>query len=613
MYAYLTLLTGEKAGTNYALDAAHETLLGRGTNCQVALADALCSRVHARLVWCEDGWLVRDAHSRNGTFVNGQKVDEAILAPGNVVRLGDSELEFQLSEEPPTAGADTGTSLVQTIVQDVAVSPPDSSSDALAGLPDAEQVKELMLLYQLCIKLLGCSDPNRVVDVSLELLRSRTKASVVGFLWMSDDGTLKPKAVLPADAADQVTLSPNLTKLVSNRGHAVWVANQADEDSSVDHFADAICAPLVKRQEGNERNILGAVHVYLEDGRFRQSDFDFIITVANLVAIALVRAREITSLQKDYQRLLSSSAATDELLGESKPMLALKNKIQRVSRAAGCVLVRGESGAGKELVARAIHRASTRADQPMVSVNCAAIPADLMESQLFGHKAGAFTGADRDHEGFFQQADLGTLFLDEVGELTLEGQAKLLRILEGHPFLPVGATKEVTVDVRVVAATNRDLQTYVGEGKFREDLFYRLSVFELYLPPLRDREGDIELLINHFLSHFRREHGRPGLELSDSALNKMLSYRWPGNVRQLRNVVDSAVVMAEGDAIEPSDLALRDTGSDNLDTLAIDDWERKLIVEALHRTGDNVPEAAKLLGIGRATLYRKIEQYKIER
>jgi two-component system response regulator HydG len=249
----------------------------------------------------------------------------------------------------------------------------------------------------------------------------------------------------------------------------------------------------------------------------------------------------------------------------------------------------------------------------MVSVNCAAIPADLMESQLFGHKAGAFTGADRDHQGFFQQADLGTLFLDEVGELTLEGQAKLLRILEGHPFLPVGATKEISVDVRVIAATNRDLQTYVGQGKFREDLFYRLSVFELFLPPLREREGDIELLVDHFLAHFRRVHGRPGLELSDAARNKLLAYRWPGNVRQLRNVMDSAVVMADGDEIEPSDLALRDTGSDNLDTLAIDKWEQKLIVEALHRTAGSVPDAAKLLGIGRATLYRKIEQYKIER
>ncbi len=613
VYAYLTMLSGNKAGTNFALDPAGETLMGRGVHCQIALADALCSRVHARLMASDDGWLLRDAQSRNGTYVNGQKIDEAILSPGHVVRLGDSELQFQISEEPPTAGAGEGHSLKQTIVQDVSVTSRSHNGDSLAGLPDAEQVKELMLLYQLCIKLLGCGEPDKVVVTSLELLQKRTGASVVGFLWMSDAGTLKPKLVLPADALERATLSPSLTRLVSERCHAVWVANQTEEGSNVDHYADAICAPLVRRNSKGERNTLGAIHVYLEDGRFRQSDFDFIITVANLVAIALVRAREITSLQTDYHRLKDASAGTDELMGESKPMLALKSKITRVSRAAGCVLVRGESGAGKELVARAIHHASGRADQPMVSVNCAAIPADLMESQLFGHKAGSFTGADRDHAGFFQQADLGTLFLDEVGELTLEGQAKLLRILEGHPFLPVGATKEVTVDVRVIAATNRDLQTYVGEGKFREDLFYRLTVFELHLPPLRDRAGDVGLLVEHFLNHFRREHGRPNLQLSEAALNKLLAYRWPGNVRQLRNVMDSAVVLAEGEQIEPSDLALRDTGSDNLDTLAIDEWERKLIIEALRRTSDSVPEAAKLLGIGRATLYRKIEQYKIER
>ena len=249
----------------------------------------------------------------------------------------------------------------------------------------------------------------------------------------------------------------------------------------------------------------------------------------------------------------------------------------------------------------------------MVSVNCAAIPSDLMESQLFGHKAGSFTGADRDHIGYFQQADLGTLFLDEIGELPLEGQAKLLRILEGHPFLPVGATQEVRVDVRVIAATNQDLQEYVREKKFREDLYYRLSVFELHIPPLRDREGDIELLVDFFLAHYRKHHGRHGLGLSPAARSRLMSYHWPGNVRQLRNVLDSAVVLTDGDVIEAHDLGLRDSGGEQLDSLKIESWEKKLIIEALKRTADNVPEAAKLLGIGRATLYRKIEQYHIQR
>jgi Nif-specific regulatory protein len=197
--------------------------------------------------------------------------------------------------------------------------------------------------------------------------------------------------------------------------------------------------------------------------------------------------------------------------------------------------------------------------------------------------------------------------------MTLEGQAKLLRILEGHPFLSVGATEEVTVDVRVIAATNQDLQHYVREKKFREDLYYRLSVFELLVPPLRERGEDIGLLVDFFLDHFRRQHGRPGLGISPDARAKLLGYQWPGNVRQLRNVIDSGVVMADGDQIEVGDLGLRGVASGELESLDLDTWERRLIGEALRRTEGNVPDAARLLGIGRATLYRKVEHYGITR
>jgi transcriptional regulator with PAS, ATPase and Fis domain len=289
-------------------------------------------------------------------------------------------------------------------------------------------------------------------------------------------------------------------------------------------------------------------------------------------------------------------------------METLKSRIRRLAVASGSVLVRGESGTGKELVCTAIHRASGRADRPMLAVNCAAIPRELMESQLFGHKKGAFTGADVDHVGWFQRADGGTLFLDEVSEMTLEGQAKLLRILEGHPFHPVGGTEEVQVDVRVVAATNRDLQQFVKAKQFREDLYYRLSVFELIIPPLRDRGEDIEALVDFFLDHFRRQHGRPKLELSPKARQTLLSYHWPGNVRQLRNVIDSAVVMAD-EVIEPDVFGLRDVSSDDLGSLKLTDWEKKLIAQALQKTQNNIQDAAKLLGIGRATLYRKLDEY----
>jgi transcriptional regulator with PAS, ATPase and Fis domain len=289
----------------------------------------------------------------------------------------------------------------------------------------------------------------------------------------------------------------------------------------------------------------------------------------------------------------------------------------------------------------------------MLSVNCAAIPEDLMDSQLFGHIKGAFTGADHDHIGYFQQADQGTLFLDEVGELNLEGQAKLLRILEGHPYLAVGGTKEIRVDVHVVSATNRDLREFVAERRFREDLYYRLNVFEIEIPPLRDRGQDIELLTQFFLDKFRQLNGREHLEISSEAMDILRGHDWPGNVRQLRNVIESAVVLADDWKIRPEDLSLRlgqrkagDTSNIRIDapaiqpsspkslqfpgsfanlppsfhpsdqgalgfkfdTLNVSTWEQRLIKEALQQTHGNIPAAAELLGIARATLYRKLEK-----
>jgi Nif-specific regulatory protein len=610
VFSYLLMTSGPRTGAHFLLSPDRPARIGRGLDCDIVLSDPLASRVHAAVQSEEGLWWVRDAGSRNGTFVNGQKIDEAQLADGSVLKVGSTEFVFRQSQVRPV---DTSRlELTQTIVRDRIVEKHDTGQALMAGLTDHEKIQDLFTLHQLSLRLLGCTDPDEVIRVSLELLHERTRASVVGFLWVSDDGQLKPKLVIPEGAADSVRLSDSLTDMVIRQAKAIWVDDQkpAGGSSALAHFADALCVPL-----RSENQTLGAIHLYLERGRFRQADFDVAIPVANILTVALVRARREALLREDNRRLSAKSAVFDELIGDSKPMQDLKGKIARVARATGCVLVRGESGSGKELVARALHRASARADRPMLSVNCAAIPRELMESQLFGHKRGAFTGADTDHVGWFQQAHTGTLFLDEIGELTLEGQAKLLRILEGHPFLPVGSTKEVHADVRVIAATNRDLSEFVREGRFREDLFYRLTVFELYIPPLRDRGTDIELLVNYFLDHFKRQHGRPQMSLSPDARQKLLSYRWPGNVRQLRNVIDSAVVMAEGSVILPDDLGLRDAGAPagQLETLRIDFWERKLIVEALGRTGGKVPEAAQLLGIGRATLYRKIEDYGIDR
>jgi two-component system response regulator HydG len=598
------MTVGTQAGNSFMLDPTDENLIGRGVDCAVVLTDPLCSRVHAIIRQTDQAWHIRDAGSSNGTFVNDCKIDEAVLVDGHHVRIGSTEFAFHLSDQPPTVGPLPEPNMTQTVVKEQFIGGEPQDPSAVAVLGDAEQAHALLLLYQLSIKLMGCDDPDEVIRISLELLQEWTHATVAGFWAIADDGTLRPKLLLPPDGTEQLLLSRPLTEMVCHQGRAVWIANQRGRTESIAHDADAICVPLL--QAGRT---IGAIQCSLQKGRFRQSDFDFAISLANIAVVALVRARRETSLHNDYERLAAKNLAAGELIGESPPMRELKAKITRLGRAAGCVLVRGESGSGKELVARALHRVSPRIDQPLLCVNCAAIPPDLMESQLFGHKAGSFTGADRDHAGFFQQADLGTLFLDEVGELTLEGQAKLLRILEGHPFLPVGSTREVTVDVRVIAATNQDLQSYVRARKFREDLYYRLSVFELFVPPLRERSSDIALLVDYFFDHFRRQRGRPNLGFSDQARTKLLAYPWPGNVRQLRNVIDSAVVLAEEDKIDVEDLGLRDAAGTEMETLSLESWERRLISEALRRTNGNMPEAAGLLGISRATLYRKVEQY----
>ncbi|MDA1053324.1 MAG: sigma 54-interacting transcriptional regulator [Planctomycetota bacterium] len=608
MLAYLTLKSGLRSGSNYLLDPNTENQIGRGLECQIILTDPLSSRVHAVVSSDEDGWWARDAGSRNGTFLNGQKIDEARLVDGCVLRIGDAEFSFRIDARRAAGSGAGNLESTETVILDTPMSGNDTSTFALSALYDKEQAKDLLDLYQLSIILLGCSDQDEVLTTSLEVIKERSGASLAGFLSIDDKGQLRPRRVVPEAAAKNLALSATLTDMVSRQRRGVWTSKHSGgtTSDSLQHFADAICIPVIR-----DATMLGALHLYRERDRFRQTDFEVAMSVANMLAISLDKARQLAVLQADNERLAAQSASSSELLGDSPPMRDLKSRINKIARAPGAVLVRGESGCGKELVARGLHKASPRADRPMLSVNCAAIPRDLMESQLFGHKKGAFTGADADRVGWFQQADSGTLFLDEVGEMTLDGQAKLLRILEGHPFLPVGGQTEINVDVRVIAATNRDLREFVREGRFREDLYYRLSVFELYVPPLRDRGTDVELMMTYFLEHFKKQHGRAELVLLPAAREKLLAYNWPGNVRQLRNVIDSAVVLADGTQIAPEDLGLRDT-SDELESLRIDFWERKLIKQAIERTGGNIPEAARLLGIGRATLYRKVDEYGLK-
>lgn len=614
MSSYLQVIRGADLNAKLPLNRHIESMIGRGSECQVQINDPLCSRVHARITFSDGQWSVHDAGSRNGTSVNGSITKQAVLTDGDKIRLGSTEFLFV-----DESGTDEPTVEVLNHSQDLM--PESGSEDVPFGsdvgmtafriLKNSGRTEDISDLHQLSMNCLSMSRPEDVAKIAGELLRSKTQATAVAFLIANEYGLLDVTFQSPIATKEKLILSDKLTELVCKHGKAVWMQREtpSTKDGALRQFADAICVPLLE-----ERKTIGAIHLYREKEIFPPHAFDFAVAASSILSATMIRVRESQVLKIDHERLKARSAEFDELLGQCGSMLELKDKITRVARATGSILVRGESGSGKELVARAIHRASTRADRPMLSVNCAAIPSELMESQLFGHVKGAFTGADKDHVGWFEQANNSTLFLDEIGELTLEGQAKLLRILEGHPFLPVGGRKEIRVDVRVIAATNRDLKEFVQEKRFREDLYYRLSVFELRVPPLRQRAEDIELLVNYFFAHFAKLHGRPQLKLSRTAREKLLSYSWPGNVRQLRNVIDSAVVLARGGEILASDLSLHDVQAEgHLDTLNIEQWEQRLIREAMKRTRGGIQEATEMLGISRATLYRKLETYNIDR
>jgi transcriptional regulator with PAS, ATPase and Fis domain len=314
----------------------------------------------------------------------------------------------------------------------------------------------------------------------------------------------------------------------------------------------------------------------------------------------------------------------NDVIGVSQPMLNVYNIVDRVADTGCTVLITGESGSGKELVARGVHNASARAPRPFVAVNCGAIPEALLESELFGHVRGAFTGAHATKLGRLAQAQGGTLFLDEIGELSLALQVKLLRMLQLHEYSPVGDTKTLRADVRIVAATNIDLEEAVAGGTFREDLYYRLNVIHLHVPALRDRPEDIGLLVEHFLEQTGKKVGRSGITVSRAAMQLLCNWTWPGNVRELENTIERAVILSPSKVIEPSDLPPRVRGlqaqkSYSADLpdgglelrAAVEAFENGLIRQALERTGWNKNQAARLLGLNRTTLVEMLKRKRL--
>jgi len=362
-------------------------------------------------------------------------------------------------------------------------------------------------------------------------------------------------------------------------------------------------------------------------GAMRVGAYDFITKPVDpkLLTVSAARAIEHKGLQDEVKRLQTEVATPAEppmssVVGSSSAMRRVYALVQRVADSEAGVLIHGETGTGKELIARAIHDRARRKQGPFIAINCAAVPASLIESELFGHERGAFTDAKVQRTGLFVQANGGTLFLDEIGELPIEVQPKLLRALQEKKVRPVGSNREIPFDARLIAATNRVLEDEVYEKRFREDLFYRINVVKIDVPPLRERGGDVLHLARYFLKIYAERHGKAHMDLSPATAEKLISYSWPGNVRELENCIDGAVALARNDKIEMDDLPEKVrsfrpekfvvSANQPEEIVTIDELERRYILRVLSLVGGNKSRAAQVLGFDRRTLYRKLERYQ---
>jgi Nif-specific regulatory protein len=663
--AYLVIREGGKWSDVFRLVPGQAATIGRAPTSQIVLKDDRCSRNHVEVFFSSGDWILRDLDSRNGTMVGSQRIiGDHILHAGDIIRIGRSQLIFvhtladAFSDTSAVArnGAAGGDGL-GTVVVDESDSVVDDIGPAKithrkgqARLLEPGQVEEpgvskigraAAKLCRLAFELAKSPDVASVAQLALDGLAqgTQTDAGAVMLLPNEYEGPPKTDALeVIASRSSSVhryhRLPHTLAETVIREGEAVLARNILG-DSSIGsrdsqgeiRTTSVICAPI--RRGGS---ILGLIHLYsIDPDRVPDpDDLEFTLAVADTVAVALENlkrreelAENLTQVRTENVQLRERLGVQSQMIGKSPVVRQLADEIARAAASNATVLIRGESGAGKELVARGVHNSSPRRDNVFVALNCAALSAELLASELFGHERGAFTGATERKIGKFEAAHKGTIMLDEIGEMSPGLQAKFLRVLEGHPFERVGGSKPISVDVRVIAATNRDLEKAVVEGIFRRDLYFRLRVLEIMVPALRKRPEDIPLLADFFLRKFNAETGRRITGFTDSAREKLVTYLWPGNVRELKNVIERAVVLCRGQQIDEGDLLVTKlaTAGDTAEIEAaaeeflpasLEDIERRYILATLNHTSWNKSRTATILGIERSTLDRKIRRYNLE-
>lgn len=631
--AYLVAKRDDGFGDVHPLQRGVTYGVGRSPKNRIVLPDDLCSRDHAELTYAEDAWYVRDLESLNGTRVNGKGVrGDRELDSGDEVQFGRSKFVFvyDLAELPglpegPARALEDAIKITRRITKSKFV-PDRRAADDTFTVTDTASGRSVTALYRLALDMGAAKTLEGLAEAVLTGLFEGVPAENGAVMAVKAGRDLEMLAHRSRDGKARTyhKASQLVSNTVLDSREAVLADNvQSDPQYSMRdsirelRAGSLICVPVIE-----DEHAIGLIHLYTSaQNRFSDDDLEYSLAVARQMAGAwahLRRQDELTNTNRELKAVLSLES---ELVGSSSALKQIEGQIARVAGTTATVLIRGESGSGKELVARAIHNSGPRREGPFVTLNCAAITESLLESELFGHEKGAYTGATEKMIGKFEAADHGTIFLDEIGEMPPSTQSKFLRVLEGHPFERLGGNNQIKVDVRVVAATNRPLEQAVREGTFRKDLFYRLQVVEIRVPPLRDRLDDVPVLAEHFLRKFTRETGRRIKGFTPEAATKLQNYAWPGNVRELRNVIERAVALHDKPYLDGPDLwltTLEQTSSGQHAALvyrpqSLEEIEKRHIKETLKHTDWNKSRAAEILGIERSTLDRKIKSYGLRR
>ncbi len=639
---YLVTKVDNGYGEVHTFSRQQRIKLGRAPTNQIVLRDDLCSREHAEIFFKEGNWYLSDLGSLNGSRVNNETIREReySITEGDEIQIGRTKFLFtesiqslpRLPKPPDTPKPQENRATVEikqrlrTTRFTPSLKKNKSSTVDEHTVSESNRLEQVLdLLYRMALDMGSANNLEELTSVVLETIMDGVPAELTAITQIIDgkDQQLLAHRFRDEKKTSYYKFSHLVSHEVIQNREAVLAKNLHQDpqyngrDSINDLKASSlICAPIVY-----ENDLKGLLHIYSSQNsnQFEQDDLEFALAIARHFALVWHQLERQDRLQVVNRELKDSLRLESELVGSSDLLKQIEGQISRVAATTATVLIRGESGSGKELVARAIHFSSPRRDAPYVCLNCAALTETLLESELFGHEKGAYTGATEKMIGKFEAADHGTIFLDEIGEMPLTTQAKFLRVLEGHPFERLGGNNQIRVDVRVVAATNQPLEEAVRSGQFRKDLFFRLQVVEIRVPPLRERLSDIEELANHFLKKFVRETGRKIRGFTSEAISKLQSHSWPGNVRELRNVIERAVALSTNSILDSTDiwLAANDLlGSGvhkTLELVSLVEIEKRHIRAILNHTQWNKSQTAEILGIERSTLDRKIDKYEIKK